>query len=342
MLRNTGILPGIADGPALFDDTLPLTSPAGVQIRTRRSFGPRGGSDNVGPRHVAISPSDAVRRQSIAGRGITAELVEATGRHRVEFRYRGSSHLLVAYAQGVARRGETCVDAISRSSPHEFRRKLTFAPAGDDYFERHLLHTSGRLLFVYLDPAGLGVKSKPIVPSRSLSSRLLFEDSGLWSTAIKLMDLTESPRPEDLHYLEALGTVIMHELVRSSKVGNDEGLARGGLAAWQQRLVASYIEEHLPERIPLATLASVARLSPYHFSRAFKQSFGVPPHKFHTNRRIERAKALLERHALSVTEIGLTLGFSETSSFTATFRKTTGLTPSSYHRINAYQPDLLS
>ena len=51
---------------------------------------------------------------------------------------------------------------------------------------------------------------------------------------------------------------------------------RGGLAAWQQRVVTDYVEEHLAEQIPLATLAGLARLSPYHFSRAFKQSFGVP------------------------------------------------------------------
>ena len=82
----------------------------------------------------------------------------------------------------------------------------------------------------------------------------------------------------------------------------------------------------------LATLAQLARLSTYYFCRAFKQSFGVPPHRYHTNRRIEQAKVLLASRKHSVTEVGLTLGFSETSSFTAAFRKTTGQTPSSYYR----------
>jgi AraC family transcriptional regulator len=97
-------------------------------------------------------------------------------------------------------------------------------------------------------------------------------------------------------------------------------------------VVAAHIEEHVAEQIPLATLARLARLSPYHFSRSFKQSFGVPPHRYHTNRRMERAKALLQERTRSVTDIGLALGFSETSSFTAAFRKTTGLTPSRFHR----------
>ena len=44
--------------------------------------------------------------------------------------------------------------------------------------------------------------------------------------------------------------------------------------------MAQYIEEHLAEDPSLATLADVARLSPYHFVRAFKQSFGLPPHRY--------------------------------------------------------------
>jgi AraC family transcriptional regulator len=74
------------------------------------------------------------------------------------------------------------------------------------------------------------------------------------------------------------------------------------------------------------------QLSPYHFSRAFKQSFGMPPHRYLTSRRIERAKSLLAERKLSVTEIGLDIGFSETSAFTSAFRKVTGETPTNYRR----------
>ena len=63
-----------------------------------------------------------------------------------------------------------------------------------------------------------------------------------------------------------------------------------------------------------------------------RASFGLPPHRYHTSRRIEHAKTLLAKLALSVTDIGMTVGFSETSSFTAAFRKATGFTPSAYHR----------
>jgi AraC family transcriptional regulator len=107
-------------------------------------------------------------------------------------------------------------------------------------------------------------------------------------------------------------------------------IVHGGLAGWQKRRVAEYIETHLPDRISLTSLAALARLSPYHFSRAFKRSFGTPPHRYHVGRRVEHAKVLLAR--LPVTDVALAVGYAETSSFSAAFRRATGLSPTQYRR----------
>src|SRR5262249_59439437 len=124
------------------------------------------------------------------------------------------------------------------------------------------------------DP-GAGATHPPLPP------RLFFEDKALWDTAVKLSSLIESGR-EDRRYCEALGAVLAHELVRrSAGMRRVDPPARGGLAAWQQRIVSAYIEEHVAEQIPLATLAHRVRLSPYHFCLAFKRSFGMPPHRYH-------------------------------------------------------------
>jgi AraC family transcriptional regulator len=101
---------------------------------------------------------------------------------------------------------------------------------------------------------------------------------------------------------------------------------------WQQKRVVEFIEEHLAEDVSLTALAALANLSRYHFARLFKQSFGAPPHRYHMARRMERARCLLQRPELSVTEVGIQIGFRETSSFTRAFRKFTGLAPSAYRR----------
>jgi AraC family transcriptional regulator len=236
----------------------------------------------------------------------------------------------------VRRNGETLVEGLPRSMLRDFKGRLTLVPAGCEFREWQETRIASRATYFYFDPAKM-----PAVPEDAsstttpLAPRLFFEDRELWETAVKLTALMQGGS-ENRRYGEALGTVLAHELVRLNtgkrRIGPPQ---RGGLAAWQQRAVTNYIEEHLAEQIPLATLSQLVRLSPYYFCRAFKQSFGIPPHRYHTHRRIERAKALLLETEDSVTDIALTLGFSETSSFTVAFRKTTGSTPTGYRRREA-------
>jgi AraC family transcriptional regulator len=166
-----------------------------------------------------------------------------------------------------------------------------------------------------------------------LTARLFFEDAAMSDTALKLSRLVENTDSDGSHYFEALGAVLAYELVRlNAGAPGIAAPAKGGLAAWQQRAVTTYIEDHLAEPISLAALARLVRLSPYHFSHAFKRSFGLPPHRYHGNRRIERAKLLLAEPEPSVTDIGRIVGYSETSTFTTAFHRTTGITPTVYRR----------
>ncbi|HET9617003.1 MAG TPA: AraC family transcriptional regulator, partial [Pseudolabrys sp.] len=109
-------------------------------------------------------------------------------------------------------------------------------------------------------------------------------------------------------------------------------------SGWQRKAVADHIETNLGAALRLVALAQIVRLSPYHFARGFKQSFGVPPHRYHVGRRIARAKDLLVDPANSVTAIARELGFAETSSFSSTFRRMTGSSPSSFRRDRRPQP----
>ena len=287
----------------------------------------------VADRTVEIFPADAVKRRAVSWDGMTVEIVQATQSERTEYRFNGPRHLLAVYEQGERREGETFVEGLPRSTLRDFKRKLVFVPAGHEYSDWQEPRSLTRVVYFYFDPAKMPTLPQADVAGTRLSPRLFFEDTTLWDTAVKLRKQIESAGSDNRLYFEALGVVLAHELVRlNAGIRPVEAPVRGGLAGWQQRIVTSYIEEHLSEQIPLATLARLVRLSPYYFCRAFKQSLGMPPHRYHNSRRIEHAKTLLAKPELSVTEIGLTVGFSETSSFTAAFRKATGQTPTGYHR----------
>ena len=125
-----------------------------------------------------------------------------------------------------------------------------------------------------------------------------------------------------------------HELSRvDQSVIRQPKPCRGGLAGWQKRVVVDHIEKHLGEQACLLKLAELADLSLQHFCRAFKQSFGIPPHQYQVQQRMEAAKLLLADRATWVTDIALTLGYAQTSSFSCAFRKMTGWTSTVYRRV---------
>ena len=81
------------------------------------------------------------------------------------------------------------------------------------------------------------------------------------------------------------------------------------------------------EEWPVRRLARVSHVSEAHFARAFKEAFGVPPHRYLLTRRIEKATALLRDTDLSITEIAFETGWSSLGTFTRTFRDVTGESP---------------
>jgi AraC-like DNA-binding protein len=282
---------------------------------------------------IEISPSDIVRRRAVTCHGMAAETIQCTSRDRVEYRFRASMHLLVVYEEGERSDGETFVDGLPRSTLRNFARKLTFVPAGHEYHEWHEPRAHTRLMYFYFEPAKLKLHSELGIGDISFVPRLFFEDATLRHTALKLRSLIERPALGDQLYFQALGLVLVHELARlNCGTPSIQHQVRGGLAVWQERIVTGYIEEHLAERIDLGTLAHLVRLSRFHFCRAFKKSFGMPPHRYQINRRLEHAKLLLAEPAVSVTDIGLKMGFSDTSAFSTAFRKATGISPTGYQR----------
>jgi PAS domain S-box-containing protein len=110
---------------------------------------------------------------------------------------------------------------------------------------------------------------------------------------------------------------------------------RSRLAGWQVDRVLSHMRRSLHEDIRLDELARLARLSPFHFARAFKQSAGEPPITYFQTLRVERARELLLGSSRSVQEIALAVGYGSAHALTRAFRNRFGTTPGRCRRESA-------
>ena len=264
---------------------------------------------------------------------IQADTVKVTRRETFEYSFRARRHLLIAYERAERREGETFIEGLPKSSLREFNCKLSFVPAEHRFYgwETPLVLTRGTHFYIDLQDRLFDPGSEITLPE--ISPRLFFFDQAIWDTALKLKAEVGNSDPSSRQYVEALGLVLMHELIRLERTRSAAATPlRGGLPARQRKRLAEFIDEHLAEDVSLTTLAGLVDLSLYHFARAFKQSFGVPPHRYHMDRRMDRARSLLRGSTFSVTQIGSQIGFRETSSFTRAYRKFTGVTPSKYRR----------
>lgn len=107
----------------------------------------------------------------------------------------------------------------------------------------------------------------------------------------------------------------------------------GGLAAWQERRAKDTMLAGLSGNIRLEELAAHCGLSRSHFARAFKQSTGLPPHRWLLERRVERAQDLLLHSAMSLEKIATSCGFADQSHFSRVFSRQVGVSPGAWRRL---------
>jgi AraC family transcriptional regulator len=116
----------------------------------------------------------------------------------------------------------------------------------------------------------------------------------------------------------------------STHSGRRLHIPKGGLAPQARRRVLEYIDSHLDASLTLGELASLAALSEFHFARAFRASFGMPPHVWLTLRRLDRARQLLRHSSMPLLDVAVACGFASASHFSNRFRTVLGANPSQY------------
>ena len=181
---------------------------------------------------------------------------------------------------------------------------------------------------VILENWGADPRSVEIVP------QFLVRDPVIEAVVTQLAIEAGNDSPSGLLYADSACEFLAHHLIqRYSTLPKTPARPLGGLPAHRLKVVKNYIEENLGNPLTLHELASLACVSVRHFERAFRQSLGVPPHRYVLERRVSAARDLLLTHPnLPIKGIARKLGFSSPSHLSAAFSRRMGCSPATFRR----------
>jgi AraC family transcriptional regulator len=157
--------------------------------------------------------------------------------------------------------------------------------------------------------------------------RFLFRDRELGNIYRKLCREISLRGSADRLYVETLAIEMASMLLRgySTASARAKDLPRGGLTHNNARRVIEYVEANLGRAVTVRELAYVAELSTHHFVRMFQKSLGLTPYQYLLERRVERAKELLQDQTANLPQVGLSTGFCSQSHFTSAFHRAVGV-----------------
>jgi len=222
--------------------------------------------------------------------------------------YRGASHAAPTGLLSVLHPGEV------HSSPD-----LLVSPAPSVFHILYVPPEAMRLMAADRTgrPAGEPFFAAPVLPDAALAGRF----RQLWRCLTG-----PSPRLEQDSLLLLVLTQMIGRHARQPPAADSPAPGARPLLAARDFLHAHYAEE-----LTLDSLARLAGLSPSHFCRAFRREFGLPPHAYQTQVRIDRAKSLLAR-GLAPSDVAFEAGFYGPSHFGWHFKRLVGVSPSAYAR----------
>lgn len=265
-------------------------------------------------------------------RGLTLDYTRVTTATEYEFSWVGQHHYLALHDL-VMERGEMDVEGLPTVPASDLRNKMTYAPAGRSL--KGWSKTTGRqnsFTVLHFDPATLSEETGRVLGDESAVPLIYFDDPQLLATMKKLEAVVADGLDYPSIYVETAALLAALELTRLQSRASSIADRTGQLSAAQETLLRDYIEEYLETDISLDELSRLTQLSRFHMARRFKATFGVPPHRFIIDRRIDLAKRLLAEGDLPVADVAKSVGFSSSALFIKTFRATTGVTPLVFRR----------
>jgi AraC-like DNA-binding protein len=155
----------------------------------------------------------------------------------------------------------------------------------------------------------------------------------LANSLVQLLETAKQDLERDGQAAKALlakaSSILQSEIDRRS---GSNGSGTGRLAGWQIARVRAFIDKNLHSTIHTKDLSAIARRSAAHFARSFKHSFGESPHAYVMRRRFEKACHLMITSSESLSQIALSVGFSDQSHLCKRFKQAIGQSPSNWRR----------
>jgi AraC family transcriptional regulator len=178
-------------------------------------------------------------------------------------------------------------------------------------------------------------RENQVAPVESYRMVFFEEDLVIAQLTKSILSQIRNREPLSLLALEDVSLLISTHLLQHYGTGSRELLrTHPGLESWQKIRAEEMIRASLEGNIRITELASACHLSPSHFARCFRHSFGKSVHQWLIQLRIERARALLRNSQLDLVEVAFRSGFCDQAAFTRAFARIEKATPSRWRKLN--------
>ena len=205
-------------------------------------------------------------------------------------------------------------------------------PAGS----RSSWQISGKFEFFHLyfndmDVARCAEQTWDADPDKRQLSELYHAEDPVLAQAGKLLTLSDWQAPGQTMAMDHLAQWLLLQVVsRHSGVRQTLPEVTGQLSFRYRRMLQERIHAHLDQSLTLADMASWVNLSPYHFARLFRATFGCAPYQYVQEQRLILARDQLRNSRDKITAIALSCGFNDSSQFSRAFKSRFGVSPSGY------------
>lgn len=296
--------------------------------------GASGAFDKVVRIRPLVHPS-----MTFAGHGVQGRLYALSKLDTTEIEFAPSSHVIMMFPDGIS-------GGCEWSNNSEVGRLSVVAPntillfPANEYFVFHKRKSQAqcRLLLLTIPPAVLSHinDDEDEFTEVHFGQQMGLDDPIMCQTLAAIQQELESPGPNSTAYVDSLLMLLLNRLIRcASNLATPlvrPKYAKGGLAHWRLKQALELLESDSTRAPLLSEIAESINLHPTSFCRAFKQSTGVPPHRYLLIHRTNQAKKMMTDRKLTLTQIALDCGFSSSSQFSAAFKRIVGVPPRAFRR----------